>query len=117
MQLKPIKIAEFIGAPSCALISRDEKFAMIGGYGLMLINLDDFLYNTNQNKKQKAISIHLRNKNQKFWIDSMWQDTKSNKDIVHFQSQLTEHCFNFKTKQLMKLNKNSKTKLRELIPA
>jgi len=117
MQLKPIRIAKFIGTPSCALISRDEKFAIIGGYGLMLINLNDFLYNTDQSIKQKAISIHLRNKKQNFWIDSIRQDKKSNKDVIYFQSQLVEHAYNFKSDYLINCATTQKTNSKELVLA
>jgi len=114
MQLKPIRIAKFIGTPTCALISKNEKCAMIGGYGLMLINLDDFLYNSDKVDRNQAITTHLRDKNQKFWIDSIWQDIKSGEDVVHFQSQLIDHSFNLKNKQLMNLGKVQKTNSKDL---
>ena len=115
MQLKPMKIAKFIGTPTCAIISQDEKFAIIGGYGLMLINLNDFLYNSEHGKKQEAISIHLRSKSQRYWIDNIWLDKKSEENIIHFQSQLVEHAFNFKNKQLINIDTTQNTNSKELV--
>lgn len=36
---RKIVIGDFYGDPACAIISRDEKYAVIAGYGLIIYNL------------------------------------------------------------------------------
>ncbi|NOY50766.1 MAG: hypothetical protein GXO88_09430 [Chlorobi bacterium] len=90
---RPIKIGKFIGASNCGLISSDEKYAFVGGYGLMVINIDNLLNNIEGNPK-KSIRIYFRDENKKFWINKIWQDESGDEQTFCFASNLKQYCFN-----------------------
>ncbi len=108
---RPIKIGKFIGASNCGLISNDEKYAFVGGYGLLVINIDNLLNNIEGNPK-KSIMVYFRDKNKRFWINKIWQDKSRDEQTFCFASNLKQYCFNVNQSSLYEIGSQaSQTKV------
>ncbi len=95
-----LKIAKFIGSPNAAIISSDEKYAIIAGYGLMVVDMDGFINNIN-GLREKSIKIYFRENERNFWINNVWQDQTLGNSTFCFQAQLKQYCFDVKKETLL----------------
>ena len=67
-----IMVGEFYGDPSCAFISEDEKYCIIGGYGFILYYIHEPFIPYDNNKKTDQWSEFYRDKYNELWIDSIY---------------------------------------------
>ncbi len=94
------KIGKFIGCPNDAIISSNEEYAIIAGYGLMVVDLDGFINNINGLRKE-SVKIYFRENERNFWINNVWQDQTLGNSTFCFQAQLKQYCFDVKKETLL----------------
>lgn len=100
------KIGKFIGRPNDAVICSDEKYAIIAGYGLMVVDLDGFINNINGLQK-KSVKIYFRENGRNFWINKVWQDQTFESTTFCFQAQLKQYCFDVKKETLLEFGSDN----------
>lgn len=110
----PLRIGKFIGSPNDSLISNDEKYALIAGYGLMVVDLDGFFNNSNGLRK-KFVNTYFRNSGQKFWINKVWQDMGFGNTTFCFHAQLKQYCINLKNETLIDFCNNNVKEIRRTV--
>lgn len=76
-QRKPILIGDFYGDPECAIISRDEKFVVMAGCGIIIYRLQDpfkeFKYDSK--KRQDQFTEFYRKEPNVWWTNGLHQTT------------------------------------------
>lgn len=74
---RKILIGDFYGDPECAVITDDEMYCIMGGYGLILYRLEEpfesFKYNIRTNQWEEI----MREKGKELWIEHLYK-TSSN---------------------------------------
>lgn len=98
----PMRIARFIGGCNSAVISSDEKYIIVAGFGLLVIDLE-LIQSIEPDKSKKPIRIYFRDSKTKFWISKVWQD-RYNENVFGFISNLRPYYFTLKANNLVQLD-------------
>ena len=87
---KTICIGDFYGDPSCAIISRDEKYAVSAGCGLIIYLLknpyEEFQYNNHCVQYTEV----FRDPKNIWWIDALYQ-SEQDLDLKYFRFVATNN--------------------------
>ena len=100
-------VGEFYGDPSCAFISEDERYCIIGGHGFIVYNIQEPFIPYEYNKKTDQWKKFYRDKDNELWIDSIYNGDIKNevKIVVDPYNELNGgiYIFNVEKKELKKI--------------
>ncbi|MCA6363423.1 MAG: hypothetical protein IM638_10325 [Bacteroidetes bacterium] len=83
-------LGHFYGDPSCALISRDEKFAVIGGDGLLVYFLQKPFLPYKNNTACKQYFEKGRKSEQIISVSSLFQDDADDNTFFRYEVKMYE---------------------------
>jgi hypothetical protein len=94
-------IGRFVGGPNCALISEDDRYLVVAGYGILLVDINKVFDNYNNETLGK---LYFRRGNRRYWISKIWENESCGDFTFYFDSQLMQYCFYFKNNVLFESN-------------
>ena len=105
-QNRAVYMGDFYGDPTCALISRDEKYLVVGGNGLLIYTLSEPFPSAlkTDNKHFKEL---FRDPKNTWWIDTVYQSTldqdwKYFRAVVHTEEGLSVYRIDAETGEHIK---------------
>jgi hypothetical protein len=93
---KSICIGDFYGDPTCAIISRDEKYVAMAGCGIIIYKLIEPFENFEYDKTTSQYSELFRTNNNYWWIDGLHQSVGTDWKYIQFIARNDEGQFIYK---------------------
>jgi len=81
---EPVCIGDFYGDPDCAIISKDEKYVVIAGCGIIIYRLQEPFEEYATNDRTKQHFEFFREPDKIWWVDNLHQ-TDSDQDWKYFR--------------------------------
>ena len=81
---KPVYIGHFYGDPECAIISRDEKYLVVAGCGLIIYRLVEPFNEVSVDKSSAQYSEFFSETNNIWWVNGLHQ-TDIDSDWKYFR--------------------------------
>lgn len=104
-----IYIGDFYGDPTCALISRDEKYLVVGGNGLIIYYLREPYSSYHPDAATDQYKELFREPDQTWWIETLYQsdleqDWKYFRAVVNVEVGVSVFIINAETGETLKLD-------------